>query len=131
MGRLSSAYKKIDNQTLRLYPLPSFPASKQKPILVLHTGGTIGCWPNGPLEERDGPLKPGPRGAFTDLLRDIWPTDVYNEDMQDIPDSNALVVLELSTLIDSTEATFDDWNRVASLIWLRRDLYSGVVVTSY
>lgn len=82
-------------------------------LLVIHTGGTIGCHP-GP----DG-LAPFPKGEFGPVLRKAI-TDAAHQDDFDF--------FEMDRLIDSSQAYLDDWAKIGRIIADRYQDYDGFVV---
>ena len=82
-------------------------------LLLIHTGGTIAMamGPQG-LMPRDGVLETG----LTKLQRAGIP-------------GCAVQILCLDPLIDSANASFRDWNRIAAAIQAGHDRYTGFVIT--
>lgn len=77
------------------------------PILLIHTGGTIAM--------AAGPLGLTPQvGLLESQVAKL---------------GQSIQVLTLSPLIDSANASFSDWNRIAATIEAGHDRYSGFVVT--
>ena len=84
-----------------------------KPVLIIHTGGTIG------MKNTDSGYKPAP-GFLSGALSAI-PDLVH-------PDFPAWELYEMSPLLDSSNMSVTEWNSIASLIYEKYDSYSGFVV---
>jgi L-asparaginase len=77
-------------------------------LLLIHAGGTIGM---GKTDKGYAPVA----GVLQDGLAELQRTDVD--------------VVEMSPLIDSANATPQDWNRIAEIIEQGFDRYDGFIVT--
>lgn len=77
------------------------------PILLIHTGGTIAM--------AAGPLGLTPQEGLLESVVEKM--------------GQSIKVLTMSPLIDSANASFGDWNRIAAAIEAGYDRYSGFVVT--
>ena len=87
--------------------------SAKKPVLIIHTGGTIG------MKKTESGYKPAPNflsealDAIPDLHRSEFP---------------AWQLYEMSPLLDSSNMTVAEWNAIATLIYEKYDDYCGFVV---
>ena len=86
---------------------------EKKNVLIIYTGGTIGMKRT---ERGYAPIK----GYISDALSLI-------EDMRssDAPDWN---LIEMDTLLDSSDVTVKEWNKIAALIYENYSEYDGFVV---
>jgi L-asparaginase len=85
----------------------------KKRVLLIHTGGTIGMrkTPNGYAPEQ---------GFLKEILGDI--TKLYDPSMPDWE------LLELSPLLDSSNMTVLDWNRIGTIIEEHYEAFDGFVI---
>jgi L-asparaginase len=85
----------------------------KKRVLLIHTGGTIGMrkTPNGYAPEQ---------GFLKEILGDI--TKLYDPSMPDWE------LLELSPLLDSSNMTVLDWNRIGTIIEEHYKAFDGFVI---
>ena len=84
-----------------------------KHVLIIYTGGTIG------MTRTDNGYAPR-SGYFRDALDAI--SDLHSSEMP------AWDFMELSPLLDSSNMTVHEWNRIAELIAQQYDSYDGFVV---
>ena len=84
-----------------------------KHVLIIYTGGTIG------MTRSENGYAPS-TGYFRDALNAI--SDLHSSEMP------AWDMLELSPLLDSSNMTVHEWNRIAELIAQHYDSYDGFVV---
>ncbi|MBQ7363274.1 MAG: type I asparaginase [Clostridia bacterium] len=84
-----------------------------KPVLVIYTGGTIG------MKKTERGYKPA-EGFFSSALRGI--PDLYDEGFPEWE------LYEMSPLLDSSNISVPEWNSIASIIFERRNDFSGFVV---
>lgn len=82
-------------------------------LLLIHTGGTIG------MVRSDEGFTPAPGVVEAEVTRQL---DLGGG----MPDIH---IQELAPLIDSANATPDDWNRISGVIHRKHDEYDGFVVT--
>ena len=87
--------------------------SKRLPVLVIYTGGTIG------MKKTDRGYSPA-EGFLLSALSAI--PDLYDKDFP------VWELYEMSPLLDSSNISVPEWNRIASVIYERRDSYAGFVV---
>lgn len=82
-------------------------------ILIVYTGGTIGMWPSAQGYE--------PKGGFRQLMR---------QRLNEVSISALMPfdVLELDTLIDSSNIQLEDWAKLASIIQENYEKYDGFVI---
>ena len=85
----------------------------KKPVLVIYTGGTIG------MRKTERGYSPA-EGFFSSALSSI--PDLYAEGFP------RWELLEMSPLLDSSNISVSQWNSIATIIFDRRDDYSGFVV---
>lgn len=86
---------------------------KNKKVLIIYTGGTIG------MRRTDHGYTPA-AGFIGEALASI--TDLSR------PDFPAWELYEMSPLLDSSNMTVREWNNIASVIYEKYDDYSGFVV---
>ncbi len=87
--------------------------NKKKPVLVIYTGGTIG------MKKTKKGYSPA-EGFLSSALSAI--PDLHSEGFP------AWELFEMSPLLDSSNISVPEWNRIASAIFERRNDYSGFVV---
>ena len=85
----------------------------RKRVLIIYTGGTIGMKKT---EKGYAPVS----GFFADALNSI-------EDLRscDIPEWE---LYEMSPLLDSSDMTVSEWNKIARVVYDRYDTYDGFVI---
>ena len=83
------------------------------PILLIHTGGTIG------MDKTDDGFAPR-EGVVENAVLDLVETKAV---------STPVEIRSLTPLIDSAQATPHDWHRIAQTVFDAYDTYDGFVVT--
>ena len=83
-----------------------------KSVLIIYTGGTIG------MKNTENGYTPAP-GFFAEAVRGI-------EDMSR-PEFPSWEFTETSPLLDSSNMTVREWNKIASIIYENYEKYSGFV----
>ena len=86
---------------------------KNNRVLLIYTGGTIG------MKKTDRGYMPAP-GFFADALKGI--SDLWRDDFPDFD------LEEMSPLLDSSNISVKEWNRIGGVIRDNYDKYSGFVV---
>ncbi len=84
-----------------------------KRICIIYTGGTIG------MERTADGYKPG-NEPFVDMMAKI--SDFSSPELPDYD------VIEFSPLLDSSDITVNEWNRMGRTIFEHRDEYDGFVI---
>lgn len=85
----------------------------KKKICIIYTGGTIGMIPS------ENGYVPSP-GSFRRKLDEF--RDLYHEDMPEWD------LIEFSPLLDSSDITVKEWNKIGSTIEEHYDAYDGFVI---
>lgn len=85
----------------------------KKRILIIYTGGTIGMVMGG-----NGYVPK--TGFFKDVLKGI--NDLYADTMPDWE------LLEMEPLLDSSNITFREWNKIATAVGVNYEKYDGFVI---
>ncbi|KAH7952124.1 hypothetical protein HPB52_018943 [Rhipicephalus sanguineus] len=114
-----------------------YSTSNEARVLVIYTGGTIGM-----VKDKDGVLKPAP-GVLDKRLREfpqLHDAEYAKEHFGDcekpplvLPDTGDLLrvvytISEYNPLLDSSNATMDDWLQIAKDIKKYYDSYQGFIV---
>ena len=87
--------------------------NKPLPILIIHTGGTIG------MKMTESGYKPI-EGFLSSALSDI--SDLKSPHFPDWE------LFEMSPLLDSSNVSVDEWNSIAEVVYNNYDYYSGFVI---
>lgn len=87
--------------------------NERLPVLIIYTGGTIG------MKRTARGYSPA-EGFLSVALQGIQ--DLYEDDFP------KWELYEMSPLLDSANVSVSEWNKIAKLIYEKRDLYSGFVV---
>lgn len=84
-----------------------------KRICIIYTGGTIG------MERTENGYEPG-KEPFADIMARI--SDFSSPELPEYD------VIEFSPLLDSSDITVSEWNKIGRTIYEKMDLYDGFVV---